>query len=46
MFISLPKEFFVPVLFNNQFQFNNENNSMEYDFKKKRGIITKALLVI
>ncbi|VYU38377.1 hypothetical protein [Clostridium tertium] len=36
MFISLPKEFFVPVLFNNEFQFNNENNSMEYDSEKKR----------
>ncbi|MBQ6819683.1 MAG: hypothetical protein IJO26_00120 [Clostridium sp.] len=31
MFISIPKEFFVPVLFSEEFRYNRENNSMEYD---------------
>lgn len=35
MFISIPKEFFVPVLFNGDFKFNNENNNMEYNYERK-----------
>lgn len=31
MFISIPEEFFVPVLFSSRFKFNSENNNMEYD---------------
>lgn len=35
MFISIPKEFFVPVLFSNDFKFNSENNNMEYNYERK-----------
>ncbi|MDU5110311.1 MAG: hypothetical protein E6248_07670 [Clostridium sp.] len=35
MFISIPKEFFVPVLFKGDFKFNNENNNMEYNYERK-----------
>ena len=31
MFISIPKSFFVPVLFSDKFELNSENNNMEYD---------------
>ena len=31
MFISIPKEFFVPVVFSEDFRYNSENDSMEYD---------------
>ncbi|MDV4151950.1 hypothetical protein R0131_14070 [Clostridium sp. AL.422] len=31
MFISIPKDFFVPVLFNDEFRYNSESNAMEYD---------------
>lgn len=31
MFISIPKEFFVPVLFSEEFRYNFESNTMEYD---------------
>ncbi|MGL5353922.1 MAG: hypothetical protein ACRDA5_11450 [Clostridium sp.] len=31
MFISIPKEFFIPVLFNEKFELNLINNNMEYD---------------
>ena len=31
MFISIPKDFFVPVVFSDDFRYNSENNSMEYD---------------
>ncbi|MGL5085167.1 MAG: hypothetical protein ACRC68_05535, partial [Clostridium sp.] len=31
MFISIPKEFFIPVLFSNKFELNLDNNNMEYD---------------
>lgn len=39
MFISIPEEFFVPVLFSDRFTLNLENNNMEYDTEKKN-IIT------
>ena len=35
MFISIPKEFFVPVLFNEDFRYNFETDSMEYDTERK-----------
>lgn len=35
MFISIPKEFFVPVLFSGDFKLNNENNNMEYNYERK-----------
>lgn len=31
MFLSIPKQFFVPVVFSENFVLNNENNNMEYD---------------
>lgn len=31
MFISIPKDFFVSVVFSDDFRYNSENNSMEYD---------------
>ncbi len=31
MFISIPKEFFVEVMFDKRFVLNNENNNMEFD---------------
>lgn len=31
MFISIPKEFFVPVVFSEEFRYNSENDAMEYD---------------
>ena len=34
MFISIPKEFFVPVLFRDRFILNLENNNMEYNTEK------------
>ncbi|MBU3103280.1 hypothetical protein [Clostridium gasigenes] len=34
MFISIPKEFFVPVLFRDRFILNSENNNMEYNTEK------------
>lgn len=34
MYISIPKEFFVPVLFSEDFRLNLENNSMYYDTQK------------
>lgn len=35
MYISIPKEFFVPVLFSENFRVNLENNSMDYDTEKQ-----------
>ena len=35
MFISIPEEFFVPVLFSERFTLNLENNNMEYDTEKE-----------
>lgn len=35
MFISIPKDFFVPVLFTDKFELNLENNNMEYDTQKR-----------
>lgn len=31
MFISIPKDFFVPVVFSDDFRYNSANDSMEYD---------------
>lgn len=31
MFISIPKDFFVPVVFSDDFRYNSENDAMEYD---------------
>ena len=31
MFISIPKEFFVPVVFSDSFILNKENNHLEFD---------------
>ncbi len=31
MFISIPRDFFVPVVFSDDFRYNSENDSMEYD---------------
>ncbi len=31
MFISIPKDFFVPVVFSDEFRYNSESNSMDYD---------------
>lgn len=31
MYISIPKEFFVPVLFNEEFRYNFQSNTMDYD---------------
>lgn len=31
MFISIPKDFFVPVLFSENFRYNSESDAMEYD---------------
>ena len=44
MFISIPKEFFVPVVFSEDFRYNSENNSMEYDTEAKRTIINRDKL--
>lgn len=35
MFLSIPEEFFVPVLFSSKFTLNLENNNMEYDTSEK-----------
>ena len=35
MFISIPKEFFVPVLFSEAFRYNIETDSMEYDTERQ-----------
>lgn len=35
MFISIPKDFFVPVLFTDNFTLNLDNNNMEYDVVKE-----------
>lgn len=34
MFISIPKEFFIPVLFSEKFELNLDNNNMEYDTRE------------
>lgn len=39
MFISMPKEFFVPVLFNSEFKLNEETGQMEYDTNARKNII-------
>ena len=31
MFISIPRDFFVPVVFSDDFRYNSENDSMECD---------------
>lgn len=36
MFISIPKAFFVPVLFSDEFTLNLESNNMEYDTNRRR----------
>lgn len=36
MFISIPKAFFVPVLFSDKFTLNLESNNMEYDTNRKK----------
>lgn len=38
MFISIPKSFFVPVLFSDEFTLNLESNNMEYDTNRKKSI--------
>ena len=38
MYISIPKEFFVPVLFSEDFRVNLEKNSMDYDTEKQEEI--------
>lgn len=38
MFLSIPEEFFVPVLFSSKFELNVENNNMEYDTSEKNGV--------
>lgn len=35
MFISIPKDFFVPVLFSKEFRYNFESDAMEYDTERK-----------
>lgn len=35
MFISMPKDFFVPVLFNDKFEFDLETGQMQYDTNKR-----------
>ena len=44
MIISIPKEFFVPVVFSEDFRYNSENDSMEYDTEVKRVIINRDKL--
>lgn len=41
MFISIPEEFFVPVLFSDRFALNLENNNMEYDTEKENIITSR-----
>lgn len=41
MFISIPEEFFVPVLFSDRFTLNLENNNMEYDTEKENIITSR-----
>lgn len=36
MFISIPKDFFVPVLFSEEFIYNFESNTMEYDTEETK----------
>ena len=36
MFISIPKEFFVPVIFGEGFTLNEENNNLEIDLNMYR----------
>lgn len=36
MFISIPKEFFVPVIFGDTFILNEENNNLELDLNMYR----------
>lgn len=43
MFISIPKEFFVPVLFRDRFTLNLENKNMEYDTEKINIIKTRYM---
>ena len=43
MYISIPKEFFVPVLFSEDFRVNLENNSMDYDTEKQKQEISNDL---
>lgn len=44
MFISIPKEFFVPVVFSEEFRYNSENDSMEYDTEEKKVIFNRDKL--
>lgn len=44
MFISIPKEFFVPVVFSEDFRYNSENDSMEYDTEEKKVIFNRDKL--
>lgn len=41
MFISIPKDFFVPVLFSEDFRYNFETDSMEYDTEIKTSEFSK-----
>ena len=46
MFISIPKDFFVPVLFSDEFRYNSEDDAMEYDTEEslsKQNINRKRL---
>lgn len=36
MFISIPKDFFVPVLFSDEFRYNSEDDTMEYDTEENK----------
>ena len=40
MFISIPKEFFVPVVFGEGFTLNEENNNLELDLNMYRETIS------
>lgn len=42
MFIAIPKEFFVPVLFSDEFNFNVDTNRMEYNTEKNKNLNTDS----
>ena len=44
MFISIPKEFFVPVVFGDGFTLNEENNNLELDLIEKV-LVRKAITI-
>lgn len=45
MLISIPKEFFVPVLFSKEFRLNEETGQMEYDTEKRCNSIKENINV-